>query len=376
MDNLPKVNLDELPDNPYLLFTPGPLTTTKTVKATMLTDWGSREIDYKNLVEDVRKRLLKVATKNVDEYTVVLMQGSGTFCVESVIGTSIPKDGKLLVLVNGSYGKRICDMAKIYDIDYIIEDFGEMAVPSPERTAEILTSDSSITHVACIHSETTTGILNPINEIAEVVKKHNKVFIVDAMSSFGGVELDVGELGIDYLVSSANKNIQGVPGFGYIIAKTSELKKCKGNARSLSLDMYSQWERMERMPGSFRFTSPVHAIRAFHQALIELEEEGGVAARSARYWENEKKLVKGMKELGYSTIDLKGYQGPIITTFLYPNSEKFDFMKLYNGLKERGCVIYPGKLTEVDTFRIGTIGTIKPKDVKYLLYCIKDLDLV
>ena len=245
-----------LPDNPYLLLTPGPLSTTKSVKAAMLRDWCTWDDDYKELVQEVRTKLIRLATNKTDNYTCVLMQGSGTFAVESIISTALPDNGKLLVLPNGAYGDRIVQIAKTLKIDCVFNDSGELEPPDLEKLEATLKEDGAITHVAVVHSETTTGMLNPIEKIGKIVKKHGKIFIVDAMSSFGGIPIDIEAMDVDFIVSSANKCIQGVPGFGFIIAKKETLLKCKGQARSLSLDLYDQWNTMENDKGKWRYTSP------------------------------------------------------------------------------------------------------------------------
>ncbi|MGL5312726.1 MAG: 2-aminoethylphosphonate--pyruvate transaminase, partial [Peptostreptococcaceae bacterium] len=231
----------------------------------------------------------------------------------------------------------------------------------------ILEADKAITHVAMVHCETTTGILNPIEEVSKIVKAHDKVYIVDAMSSFGGIEIDVDALNIDFLISSANKCIQGVPGFGFIIANKEELAKCKGVSRSLSLDIYDQWEVMEKGNGKWRFTSPTHVVRAFYQALLELEAEGGVSARNNRYKESQRVIATKLKDFGFNTLINEEQQSPIITTFLYPENVEFSFNDFYTNLKQNGFVIYPGKLTDVETFRIGSIGEVYPEDMERLV---------
>ena len=271
-----------LPDNPYLLLTPGPLSTTKSVKAAMLRDWCTWDDDYKELVQEVRTKLIRLATDKTDNYTCVLMQGSGTFSVESIVSTALSDSGKLLVLPNGAYGDRIVQIAKTLKINCVFNDSGELEPPDLVKLEATLNEDRAITHVAVVHSETTTGMLNPIDKIGKIVKKHGKIFIVDAMSSFGGVPIDIEAMDVDFTVSSANKCIQGVPGFGFIIAKKETLLKCKGQARSLSLDLYDQWNTMENDKGKWRYTSPTHVVRAFHQAMIELEEEGGIVKRTER----------------------------------------------------------------------------------------------
>ena len=355
---------------PYLLLTPGPLTTSETVKEAMMTDWCTWDADYNvHIVEEIRQSLVGLATKAVDEYTSVLLQGSGTYCVEAVIGSVITPASKLLILTNGAYGDRMGHIATYLKINYDVLAFEETEQVSVEYVDDYLSNNSDITHVAVVHCETTTGILNPLKEIAHTVKLHGKKLIVDAMSSFGGIPLDVQQLGIDFLISSANKCIQGVPGFGFIIARTSELQRCKGVSRSLSLDMYDQWEAMEKGHGKWRFTSPTHVVRAFKQALTELEAEGGVEARYQRYTKNHTLLVEGMRSLGFSTLLTDEVQSPIITSFLYPNAN-FNLQSFYDQLKAKGFVIYPGKISQADTFRIGNIGDVHPEDFIRLIEAV------
>ena len=270
-----------------------------------------------------------------------------------------------------AYGDRMGNIAEYYHLDYDMLAFEETEQVSVEYVDDYLSNNSDITHVAFVHCETTTGILNPIKELSHIVKMHGKKLIVDCMSSFGGIPLDVNELGIDFLISSSNKCIQGVPGFGFIIARRSELKYCKGVARSLSLDIYDQWETMEKGHGKWRFTSPTHVVRAFKQALTELLEEGGVEARYQRYCENHRILVEGMRALGFKTLLEDDIQSPIITSFLYPH-EGFDFKTFYYALKNKGFVIYPGKISKADTFRIGNIGDVHPEDFRRLVEVIRE----
>ncbi|GLX69464.1 2-aminoethylphosphonate--pyruvate transaminase [Paenibacillus glycanilyticus] len=357
---------------PYLLLTPGPLTTSTTVKEAMLRDWCTWDKDYNGLVQSIRTRLVHLATSSPEPYTAVLMQGSGTFSVESVIGTVVPRDGKLLVLTNGAYGNRIAQMAAVYGITTSVLDFGETDCVTAGAVEERLQEEPDITHVAMVHCETTTGMLNPLADVSKVVKRYNKICIVDAMSSFGGIPIDVSELGIDFLISSANKCIQGVPGFGFVIARTEALLACEGQARSLSLDLYDQWQVMEKGGGKWRFTSPTHVVRAFDQALVELEVEGGIQARYERYKANQHLLAEGMEQLGFCALLPKELHSPIITSFYYPLSESFTFEALYEKLKAAGFVIYPGKISTADTFRIGNIGEIYKADIVKLLQVIND----
>jgi 2-aminoethylphosphonate-pyruvate transaminase len=256
--------------NDYLLLTPGPLSTTETVREAMLKDWCTWDDEYnKDIVEVIRQKLVALATRH-SGYTSVLMQGSGTASVEATIGSTLGQHGKLLVVDNGAYGARIAQIAAYLYIDCAIVSPGETAQPSLEHIEACLQQDTTITHVAIVHCETTTGMLNPIAEVVALAKRYGKTVIVDAMSSFGGIPMDIGDLGIDFMISSANKCIQGVPGFGFVIAKQSELEQCKGQGRSLSLDLYDQWQCMEKNHGKWRFTSPTHTVRAFYQALLEL----------------------------------------------------------------------------------------------------------
>lgn len=357
----------------YLLLTPGPLSTSQTVREAMLQDWCTWDKDYnEGVVTPIRKGLLAIAGLDGDEYTDVLLQGSGTYCVEATIGAAVRPEDKLLILANGAYGKRMAQIADYYHLDYVLVSLHETELVTGEVARRALEEHPGITHLSMVHSETTTGLLNPIEEVAEVIKGRGITFIVDAMSSFGGVPIDVKGLGIDFLVSSANKCIQGVPGFGFILAKKEKLMATKGNARSLSLDIYAQWEAMEKGGGKWRFTSPTHVVHAFYQAMKELNEEGGIAARYKRYQENHRVLVEGMRGLGFETLLPDNAQGPIITSFLYPSAD-FDFASFYARLKEKGFVIYPGKISDADTFRIGNIGDIFPKDMEALIQAIKEI---
>jgi 2-aminoethylphosphonate-pyruvate transaminase len=367
------MNYDLLPRNPYLLLTPGPLSTSKTVKAAMLTDWCTWDDDYNiNIVQRIREKLTSLATANTTEYSAVLLQGSGTFSVESVIGTVIPSDGKLLVISNGAYGQRMAQIARRLGISHILCDTPETEWPDTRKVRQLIEDVPDISHVAVVHCETTTGILNPVPEITRLAKEFGKVTIVDAMSSFGGIPFDVREWEIDFLISSANKCIQGVPGFGFTIARTNELIRCRDRARSLSLDLFDQWTTMEKGMGKWRFTSPTHVVRAFLQALLELGEEGGIEKRYERYSGNQKILVEGMRGLGFETLLHDRMHSPVITSFLPPRSARYSFQTFYNVLKEHGFVIYPGKITSSETFRIGNIGEIYADDIRALVKTISE----
>ncbi len=352
----------------YLLMTPGPLTTSMSVKQAMLKDWCTWDDDYNlGVVQEIRKKIVKLATQS-PEFTSVLLQGSGSFAVEAALSSFIGTDNKLLVISNGAYGERAVRMCEYIGIDYQQLSYAENTIPSLKDIEATLKSDESISHLMVVHCETASGILNPVADICALAKQFNKTTMVDAMSSFGGVPFDMADSRIDILISSANKCIQGVPGFGFVLCKESLLKQ-KGHARSLSLDLHDQWQTMHKT-GKWRFTSPTHCVRAFLQALTELEEEGGVQARYERYSTNQSQLVEGMKYLGFDTLVDAKDQSPFITSFTYPSAD-FNFNTFYNQLKSQGFVLYPGKISNADSFRIGTIGEIYPEDISRLITTIK-----
>ncbi|MDX1354274.1 2-aminoethylphosphonate--pyruvate transaminase [Vreelandella venusta] len=355
---------------PYLL-TPGPLTTSHATKAAMLRDWGSWDDDFNRVTADVRAQLLAMAEAASDVYACVPMQGSGTFAVESALACATDPNGKVLVLMNGAYGKRAAQLLDMMGRRYVTLDKGDYLPPQPDEVAALLQQDADITAVFLVHCETSSGILNPLEAIAEVVRDHGKTLIVDAMSSFGGVPISLAKTPIDVLISSANKCIEGVPGFGFVIIRQTLLAAGKGRAHSLSLDLHAQWDYMERT-GQWRFTPPTHTVVAFQAALAQHREEGGVAGRCARYTHNRDALVKGMRALGFSTLLEDEWLSPIITTFLSPSVPAFEFKTFYAALKTRGFLIYPGKLTDVDSFRIGCIGQLDTAVVEQLLSVIQD----
>ena len=368
------MSASDIPANPYVLLTPGPLTTTRTVKEVMLRDWCTWDNDYNEIVQEIRRHLVRIAVDRLHgAYTSVLMQGSGTFCVEATLGTAVPEDGKVLILANGAYGERIAQIAARLRIPHSVLRTEETVQPDPLQVDHALAADPSITHVALVHCETTTGILNPLEGIASIVREHGRIFIVDAMSSFGGIPMDIGELGVDFLISSSNKCIQGVPGFGFVIARRASLEACEGRARSLALDLHDQWRTMEKERGKWRYTSPTHVVRAFAQALTELDEEGGVRARYARYRANHQELLRGMGRLGFPCLVPEELQSPIITSFFEPPADSgYSFSRFYAELKSRGFVIYPGKVSRAATFRIGTIGDVHPETIRRLVQAIEE----
>lgn len=350
-----------------LLFTPGPLTTSATVKAAMQRDVGSRDSEFIQLVAEIRNELLQIAGLSQGSgYEAVLLQGSGTFALEAVLSSVIPPAGKLLVLANGAYGERMFQIAERLRIDVRVQRWPEDESPDAATVLRLLAEEPPVTHVAMVHLETTTGILNPIDEIAQLVRQRSAKFILDAMSSFGGVPLDLAQLQPEYLISSANKCLEGVPGFAFVIARRAALEETAGWARSVSLDLLAQWQGLERN-GQLRFTPPTHALLAFRQALKELRAEGGVSARARRYRANHDALIAGLRALGLREYLPPEGQSDIITSFRYPDHPAFVFAEFYRRLAEKGFVIYPGKVSRADCFRIGTIGQITVPEVHSLV---------
>ncbi|MFP6678461.1 MAG: 2-aminoethylphosphonate--pyruvate transaminase [Pirellulaceae bacterium] len=349
-------------DIPYLLLTPGPLTTSRTVRQAMMCDYSTWDIDYNTVVNQIRRSIVRIATDQPD-YTCTLMPGSGTFAVEATLGSVIPRDGKVLVISNGAYGERIAQIANRLAINHIEVEHTETELPDVNRIGHVLSDDHEISHIAMVHCETTTGMLNPVEQIGKLAVRFNKSFILDAMSSFGGIPMTMESNAADFLISSANKCIQGVPGFGFVVARKSAMQQIEGRARSLSLDLYDQWQEMENNGGKWRYTSPTHVVCAFAQALEELEEEGGVTARHRRYCDNHQRMVEGMQRIGLRTLLPADLQSPIITSFLYPDEDWFEFRTFYDKMKSRRFVLYPGKVSNAECFRIGTIGHVFPDDM-------------
>ncbi len=371
-----KPMIEFTPENRYghrVLLTPGPLTTTASVRAAMRDDIGTWDDDAIELVREIRAALVELA--NGDDLTCTLMQGSGSMGVECVLGSAIPRNAaKVLILNNGAYGVRMIRSCRALGIPFVEMRDSEEETHDPARVEKILMEDASITHVAAVHCETTTGLVNPLREIGLAVARQKRRFTVDAISSFGayatgvGADIDFSAGPIDHLVGSSNKCVEGVPGFSFIISRRAAVEECAGNARSYALDLHDQWHGFETR-GKFRFTPPTHVLMAFRQALRELRAEGGVPARERRYKDNRDTLIAGMKKLGFEPLIPASIQSHIITTFLFPTPH-FNFDRFYRQLRELGYIIYPGKLTHRDTFRIGNIGSIGRCEIEGLLGAI------
>jgi len=339
---------------PYLL-TPGPLTTSAAVKQAMLRDWGSWDEDFRALTREMRGSLLALTGDKKNELDCVPMQGSGSFSVEAMLGSFVPRDGKVLVLSNGAYGQRIAQTLAYLNRQTSVIDKGDYMPPRGEEVTAALKADPAITHVVVVHCETSSGILNPVKEISDAVYAQGRKLLIDSMSAFGAVPLDINEIRYEAMVSSANKCIEGVPGFGFIIARKEELEAAKGRSHSLSLDVHAQWAHMNKT-GQWRFTPPTHVVVAFLEALRAHTAEGGVAGRGARYTRNRDVMVDAMRALGFETLLKDRWLSPIIVTFFCPADPAFKFDTFYELMKSKGFIIYPGKLTVVASFRIGCIG--------------------
>jgi 2-aminoethylphosphonate-pyruvate transaminase len=356
--------------DPWLL-TPGPLTTSLEVKQAALHDYGSRDSHFIAVNRRMRETLVDIASGR-GSHVCVPLQGSGTFVVEAMLGSFVPRDGKVLILINGAYGKRLAKICQVLGRDAVAQETPEDVPNDPEALERALAGDPEITHVAAVHCETTSGILNPIEEIARVTARHGRGFLIDAMSAFGAVPLDAREVPFDAVVASSNKCLEATPGMGFCIARSEALTKTEGNSHSLSLDLHDQYVSMEKN-GQWRFTPPVHTILTFDQALKEFAAEGGVAGRGGRYRQNCRILVNGMRRLGFQTLLPDELQAPIIVTFHMPADPRFQFEAFYEGLRGRGYVIYPGKLTVAESFRIGCIGHLGASEMRGALGAVEDL---
>jgi 2-aminoethylphosphonate-pyruvate transaminase len=359
-----------LPHDPWLL-TPGPLTTSMTVKQAMLHDWGSRDAGFVAINTHMRRRLVELIGGGKD-FTTVPVQGSGTFAVEAMLTSFVGPKDKLLILINGAYGKRMAKICEYARRATAILEWAEDQPVDPAKVGAALAADQAITHVAVVHCETTSGILNPIEEVSKVVAAAGRKLLIDSMSAFGALPIDAQSVTFDAVAASSNKCIEGVPGLGFVLSRIAALENTKGNAVSLTLDLFEQWQNLEKT-GQYRFTPPIHCIVAFDQALAEHEREGGVAGRGARYRNNHKILVEGMRALGFETLLPDRLQAPIIVTFHMPADPNFVFEKFYDGLKDRGFVIYPGKLTVADSFRIGCIGRLGEPEMKAFLAAAREV---
>ena len=353
-----------------ILLTPGPLTTSLPTKMAMLRDWGSWDSHFNAVTADVRRRLVDVIG-GADTHVCVPMQGSGTFAVEAAVNTLVPRDGHVLVLVNGAYGKRMAKLVGMMGRRVSTFETADDVPTTADDVERLLAKDASITHVGLIHCETSTGILNPLPAIAAVVAKHKRALIVDAMSTFGALPIDARTTPFDALVAASGKCVEGPPGMGFVFARRDALAQCEGRSTSLALDLYDQWTYMEKTT-QWRFTPPTHVVVALHAALEQFEKEGGQPARHARYARNCEVLVKGMAEMGFRPFLDPSIQAPIIVTFHAPVDTRYTFREFYDRVRDKGFILYPGKLTQLETFRVGCIGAIGPDEMRHAVNAVRD----
>ena len=360
-----------MPTAAPILLTPGPLTTSTRTRQAMMVDWGSWDDRFNQLTASVCTQLLAILNGS-DSHHCVPLQGSGTFAVEAAIGTLVPRNGKVLVLINGAYGKRLAKICEVLGREFSTFETAEDEPTTAADVDRLLSSDSAITHVALIHCETSTGILNPLPQIAEVVKRHGKRLIIDAMSSFGALPIDAREIPFDALIAASGKCLEGVPGMGFVFAEKAALAAAQGNCHSLAMDLFDQHTYMAKT-GQWRFTPPTHVVAALHEALLQYAEEGGLPARHQRYANNCQALLDGMAELGLRCFLPAAIQAPIIATFHAPDHPRYRFKDFYERVKTKGFILYPGKLTQVETFRVGCIGHVDAAGMRAAVKAIGDV---
>jgi len=364
-------------DRDSILLTPGPLTTTLRTKLAMLRDWGSWDGDFNAVTARVRASLLKII-HGEETHVVVPLQGSGTFSVEAAVATVVPRNGHVLVLDNGAYCKRAARLATMMGRTCTILPFDDAVQVDPQAVDAALARDPSITHVVLVHCETGAGVLNPLPQVADVCARHGKGLIVDAMSSFGALPIDAREVKFDALIAASGKCLEGVPGMGFVFLRRAILDGCAGRSASLAMDLHDQYVYMEKT-GQWRFTPPTHVVVALAEAIAQFEEEGGQPARLARYTDNCRTLVDGMAALGFQPFLPPDIQAPIIVTFHAPGAPGYDFKSFYAAAKAHGFLLYPGKLTQLETFRVGCIGAIGALEIRQAVHAValalKDLGL-
>lgn len=357
-------------DRDPILLTPGPLTTSLKTRSAMLRDWGSWDSNFNAVTSRVRERLLAIVN-GAPTHVCVPMQGSGTFSIEAAVNTLVPRNGHVLVLVNGAYGQRMARLTAMMGRRLSTFETADGVPTTAADVARALDADASITHVGLIHCETSTGILNPLPEIADAVATRGKSLIVDAMSSFGALAIDATRIPFDALVAASGKCVEGPPGMGFVFVRKAVLEKCAGNSTSLSLDLHDQWSYMEKTT-QWRYTPPTHIVIALDAALEQYREQGGQPARLARYTANCETVVAGMKEMGFKVFLDPNIQAPIIVTFYAPADSRYTFKAFYDKVRDKGFVLYPGKLTQVETFRVGCIGAIGPDEMRHAVNAVRD----
>ncbi|EBO9655722.1 2-aminoethylphosphonate--pyruvate transaminase [Salmonella enterica subsp. enterica] len=357
-------------DHRTILLTPGPLTTSQKTRDAMGKDWGSRDSQFNSMMATIRQTLVKII-HGEESHVCIPLQGSGTFAVEAALGTFIPADGTVLTLINGAYGKRIAQICQIIGRKTIPLQSPESHPTCANEVEALLDKHPEITHVTLVHCETSVGIINPLNDIAQIVATKGRRLLVDAMSSFGALPIDVRQAPCDAVIAASGKCLEGVPGMGFVLAHKATLLDCKNQAHSLVLDLYDQYCNMEAT-GQWRFTPPTHVVAAFHEALAQFSEQGGQPQRLARYEKNYQTLARGLDKIGLKRYIPEEIQSPVIVTFHAPRDPRYQFNEFYNRVREKGFVLYPGKLTKLETFRVGCIGDVSPNEMQNAVDAIID----
>ncbi|MDP3395316.1 MAG: 2-aminoethylphosphonate--pyruvate transaminase [Methanoregula sp.] len=352
-----------------ILLSPGPATTTDSVKqALVVPDICPREREFSTILRGICKDLVSIV-KGDDAYTAVLFSGSGTAVMDSVINSVVPDNKKIAILVNGAYGERFVQIAQSYGILYepVLFEWGTTIDTS--RVEAVLKNDPAISCIAMVHHETTTGILNPLDEIGLLADKYGCTFIVDAISSFAGIPIDIQQCRADFLLSSSNKCIQGMAGLSFIICRKEALDLLKHQRkRSYYLDLYNQYTYFEKT-GQMQFTPPVQVAYALRQAILEYGAEGS-SNRYARYTENWRLLRSGLQGMGFQLLLPEGLESHILLTVLEPEDVKFDFDRMHDYLYERGFTVYPGKIRQ-RSFRLSILGDLYPEDIAAFLDALR-----
>lgn len=351
-----------------VLLTPGPLTTSPATRQAMLRDWGSWDAEFNRLTATLCRDLVDVVHGG-DDYVCVPLQGSGTFAVEAAIGTLTPRHARILVPDNGAYCQRIVKICRYLGRDAVALPFAEDQVASAAAIEQALRDDPSITHVALVHLETGAGLLNPLADIARVCEQLGKGLIVDAMSAFGAIEIDTRTMPFVGLIAASGKCLEGVPGMGFVIARKSVLEASAGHSHSLAMDLHDQYTYMQKTT-QWRFTPPTHVVAALRAAVDQFKAEGGQPVRGERYRRNCRTLIDGMGALGFRPFLEPAAQAPVIVTFHAPVDSRYDFKTFYAAVRERGYILYPGKLTQVETFRVGCIGAIDDNEMRNVVTAI------
>jgi 2-aminoethylphosphonate-pyruvate transaminase len=352
---------EERPEDEPLMLTPGPATLSMRVKRAMLHDYASGEQKMLDAIAFSRRYILDLCN-GAGTHGAVPIVGSGTSGNEAAIGTLVPENGKLLIHTNGVYGDRLVEIARKIRVPYASFRTAPFTPPTPKQFEAMLDADPAITHVMIVHCETSTGILNPVEEVAALCRKRGVALLIDAVASFGAFALDAKKLGYDAVVCSANKGLQAPPGLAWVVAKKTALEAAKGNAPSLTLDLWDQDQHLERT-GMFRFTPATHLLLGMAEALREHAEEGGIEARQARFRASWRRLVDGMRQMGFRTLLEDEVASPIVATFHDPPDPNYSFKRLYDGMKARGFIIFPGRLAAANTFRLACIGIVTERDI-------------